>query len=130
MATSFDAGRTWTTLRESNLPMAASKPFAGLLSTGQQYLIGSVSADSGNRRSPLTIAVSRPGHQGFVRLFRIRDATCDGPGESHPRAALSYPYAVEHDGMLYVGYSNDGGRGGNRNSAELAVIPITSLSVD
>ena len=129
-ATSFDAGRTWTTLRESNLPMAASKPFAGLLSTGQRYLIGSVSADSGNRRSPLTIAVSRPGELGFVRLFRIRDAICDGPGESHPQAALSYPYAVEHNERLYVGYSNDGGRGGNRNSAELAIIPITSLSVD
>lgn len=68
--------------------------------------------------------------QTFVRLFRIRDAICDGRGESLPLAALSYPYAVEHNGMLYVGYSNDGGRGGNRNSAELAVIPITSLSVD
>jgi len=129
-ATSSDAGRVWTMLRESNLPMAASKPFAGVLSTGQRYLIASISADSGNRRSPLTIAVSRPGEPCFSRLFRIRDAICDGPGESHPQAALSYPYAVEHIGKLYVGYSNDGGRGGNRNSAELAVIPITSLEVD
>jgi hypothetical protein len=52
---------------------------------------------------------------------------CAGPGESHENAALSYPYAVEHDGKLYIGYSNDGGRGANLNSAELAIVPITSL---
>ena len=51
----------------------------------------------------------------------------EGPGESHPKASLAYPYAVEHDGKLYVAYSNGGGRGGNRNSAELAVIPVASL---
>lgn len=47
--------------------------------------------------------------------------------------ALSYPYAIEHAGKLYVGYSNNGGGAGrvgegrelwNNNSAELAVIPI------
>mgnify|MGYP000433055587 CR=1 FL=1 len=51
-------------------------------------------------------------------------------------AALSYPYAVEHDGKLYVGYSNSGdkttrdGTGRelwNNNSAELAIIPIEKL---
>jgi hypothetical protein len=36
---------------------------------------------------------------------------------------------MEYDGNLYVGYSNDGGRRGNLNSAELAVIPIKSLTV-
>jgi len=46
---------------------------------------------------------------------------------------LIKPYAIEHDGKLYVGYSNSGGEAGrvgegrqlwNNNSAELAVIPI------
>ena len=53
----------------------------------------------------------------------------DGPGESTPTARLSYPYAIEHEGRLYVVYSNDGGRGKNRNSAEMAVIPVRALSV-
>ena len=42
---------------------------------------------------------------------------------------LSYPCATEHEGKLYIGYSNGGGRRGNHNSAELAVVPIESLAV-
>lgn len=126
-AVSHDAGRSWTTVRESNLPMAASKPFAGRLSTGRPYLIGCLAADGGNRRSPLVVAVGEAGQASFCRMYRIRDAVCEGPGESHAHAALSYPYAVEHDGKLYVGYSNDGGRGANLNSAELAIVPVASL---
>jgi len=127
---STNFGLTWTECRSSNLPMAASKPYAGILSTGQRYLIATTTADSGNRRSPLTIAVSGPDGLPFRRIFRIRGAEHDGPGESHPEGQLSYPYAVEHDGKLYVGYSNDGSRGGNRNSAELAILPVASLAIE
>lgn len=139
VAESADYGRTWTTMQPANLPMATSKPIAGLLSTGQRYLIGSISADGGKRRAPLTIAVSKPGEKLFSRVFVIRHALFpEGPGESHEKANLSYPYAIEHEGHLYVGYSNTGGNVGrvgegrelwNNNSAELAVIPITSLKV-
>ena len=129
-STSNDHGRTWTTMRQSNLPMAASKPYAGTLSTGQNYLIGNTSADNNNRRWPLTIAVTKPHGKQFCRTYRIRNAIHDGPGESNAAAALSYPYAVEHSGNLYVGYSNNGGRGANRNSAELAIIPIESLNAE
>ena len=64
-------------------------------------------------------------------------ATID-PGESHRNAALSYPCAKEHQGKLYVGYSNNGGNVGrigegrelwNNNSAELAIIPVEKLKV-
>jgi hypothetical protein len=129
-ATSEDYGRTWSTMRESNLPMAASKPYASVLSTGQRYLVGTTTADGGNRRNPLTIAVTSPGKKVFSKICRIRDSVCAGPGESHRNAALSYPYAAEYDGRLYVVYSNDGGRGGNRNSAELAIIPVASLAAE
>jgi hypothetical protein len=71
-------------------------------------------------------------------VFAIRRAECTGWAvESHPSSSLSYPYAVEHEGKLYVGYSNSGGGVGrvgegrelwNNNSAELAVIPIVSLN--
>ena len=143
---SKDYGRTWTECRESNLPMAASKPYAGMLSTGQRYLVATTTADSGNRRSPLTVAVSRPGEELFSQLYRIRDAVVTGHGvqveeppadaphasqiESTPDTRLSYPYAAEYDGVLYVVYSNDGGRGGNRNSCELAIIPVERLRAD
>ncbi len=140
VATSGDYGRTWTAARVSNLPMAASKPYTGTLSTGQHYLICTTTADSGNRRHPLTIALTRPGELVFSRVFVIRPAHFpEGPGESHPNAALAYPYAVEHDGKLYVGYSNSGGGVGrtgegrelwNNNSAEMAVIPIEALKWD
>jgi concanavalin A-like lectin/glucanase superfamily protein/BNR repeat protein len=127
---SKDYGRTWTEIRETNLPMAGSKPYAGVLSTGQRYLVATTTADSGNRRSPLTIAVSRPGEKVFSKIYRIRDAVHDGPGESDPKCRLSYPYAVEHEAKLYVAYSNDGSRGGNLNSAELAIVPVEALGVE
>ncbi len=125
---SGDYGRTWTRVRESNLPMAGSQPYAGVLSNGRPYLVCTTTADSGGRRSPLTIAVGRPGRRQFDKIYSIRDAVHEGPGESGPDIRLSYPYAAEYDGKLYVVYSNDGGRGGNRNSAELAVIPIDKLT--
>ncbi|MBM3737136.1 MAG: exo-alpha-sialidase [Acidobacteria bacterium] len=126
---SQDGGRTWTTMRPSNLAMATSKPCAGVLSTGQRYLICTTAADTGARRAPLTIAVSRRGQAHFSRVYLIRNAEFpEGPGDSHPRANLAYPYAVEHQDHLYAGYSNNGGRKGmNINSAELAVIPVAAL---
>jgi len=129
-AMSKDYGRTWTPSVESNLPMAMSKPCSGVLSTGQRYLICSTTADGGNRRSPLTIAVGKQGENTFFKVFVIRHAVFpEGPGESHRRAALSYPYATEYQGKLYVCYSNNGERNANHNSAELAVIPLSSLAI-
>jgi hypothetical protein len=132
-AVSEDYGRTWTESLPSNLPMIPSKAYAGTLSTGQRYLIGTTTAEAATspRRDPLTIAVGRPGENGIRRIFRIRAAVCpESPGDSDPRANLSYPYAFEFEGHLYVVFSNMGGRGGNNNSAELAVIPIGALRVD
>lgn len=128
IAVSKDYGRTWTASAPGNLPMATSKPAAGMLSTGQRYLVCTTTADSGGRRTPLTIAVSKPGGSVFSQVFIIRPSIFpQGPGDVADNAALSYPYAIEHEGRLYVGYSNGGGRRGNHNSAEMAVIPIDRL---
>lgn len=124
---SSDYGRTWTTMAESNLPMTTSKPAAGLLSNGRRYLVCTNAANNGGRRAPLTIAISEPGKDVFSKVFVIRHAEHSSPGESNPKASLSYPCATEHDGKLYVGFSNNGGRKGNLNSAEMAVIPIEKL---
>lgn len=127
-ASSQDYGKTWTQSRLSNLPMPGTKAYAGVLSTGHQYVVGTFVSDHRGARHPLTIAVSKPALKPFSRLYRIRDALLpQGPGESMESVALSYPYAVEHEGYLYVAYSNDGGRGKNLNSAEMAVIPLASL---
>lgn len=124
---SHDYGETWSTLEQSNLPMSPTKPFAGTLSTGAHYLIGTTCSDCGCKRYPLTIALTDPGRMVFSRIYSIRNDICSGPGESVPGLALAYPYAAEHEGSLYVVYSNDGGRGANLNSAELAVIPLAAL---
>lgn len=126
-AKSSDFGHTWTTMGESNLPMTTSKPAAGLLSNGRRYLVCTNAANNGGRRAPLTIAISEPGKDVFSKVFVIRHAERNGPGGSNPKASLSYPCATEHDGKLYVGFSNNGGRKGNLNSAEMAVIPIEKL---
>jgi len=128
-ASSHDFGRTWSALSKSNLPVATTKSYAGVLSTGQRYLVGTILPGAGERRSPLTLALSRPGEPRFSRLQLIRDALHDGPGESHTDAGLSYPYAIEHDRCLYVAYSNNGSRpNSNLNSAELAVLPLATLN--
>ncbi|MFZ2654585.1 MAG: exo-alpha-sialidase [Victivallales bacterium] len=130
VAASDDFGLSWTPSCHSNMPMTSSKPCTGTLSTGQHYLINTTTADCDTRRFPLTIAVTRPGEAVFSEVFVIRHAESPGgPGESNPQASLSYPYAVEHEGKLYAGYSNSGGRGENRNSAELAIIPVSALAV-
>jgi hypothetical protein len=122
---SKDHGRTWTPAAPSNLPMATQKPYAGTLSTGQRYLIGTITADTDGRRSPLTIAVSKPGESLFSRVFLIRTSVFDGtPGVSAQDADFSYPYAVERNGQLYIGYTDK-----EHIYNELAVIPVSSLEM-
>ena len=106
--------------------MTTSKPYAGHLSTGQRYLICTTNRDHGGKRWPLTIAVGRPGEKTLCRMWRIRDGKM--PGETKD-SSLAYPYAVEYDGKLYVIYS-EGKIGGNRNNAELAIIPVKALAVE
>ncbi|QDT12881.1 exo-alpha-sialidase [Stieleria marina] len=128
VAVSQDSGRTWSPSSVSNLPMTTSKPASGVLSTGERFLVCTTAKNNGGKRTPLTIALSKPGESRFSRVFVIRRSFHGrGPGESARQLSLSYACATEHDGKLYVGYSNNGGRRGNLNSAELAVIPIKSL---
>lgn len=123
LSVSEDYGRTWTPTAPSNLPMATSKPYAGTLSTGQRFLVCTTTADTGGRRSPLTIAVSRPGEALFSKVFLIRTSVFDRtPGVSDPKADFSYPYAIEHMGKLYIGYTHK-----SHMANELAVIPVPSL---
>ena len=105
--------------------MATSKPYAGMLSNKQRYLVCTTTADTQGARSPLTIAVSKPGESNFSRVFLIRRSVFpEGPGVSAPNADFSYPYAVEYQGHLYVGYTHK-----SHAANELAVIPLSSLEI-
>lgn len=120
MSFSDDGGRTWGEPVESNFPMVTCKPFAGRLSNGQRYLIANVCDDSQHNRRTLALAVSRPGEAQLCRLWLL---------ETGDRS-LAYPYAIERDGELWIGYSEaDVKLGGNRNHARLAVVPLASLAV-
>ena len=126
VSTSDDFGHTWTPASPSNLPMTTSKPYAGTLSTGQRFLACTTTADSGGGRSPLTIAVSKPGQPLFSKVFVVRHSVSDKtPGVSKPGIDFSYPYAVEHDGKLYIGYTHK-----SHIANELAVIPVAALRAD
>ncbi|MFM7167677.1 MAG: exo-alpha-sialidase, partial [Planctomycetaceae bacterium] len=120
---SADYGRTWQAAAASNMPMATSKQYGGVLSTGECYLVCTTTADTGSGRAPLTIALSRPGELLFSRVLQIRSAICEqSEGVSAAGVDLTYPYVVERSGHLYIGYTHK-----SHTANELAVVPISSL---
>ncbi len=119
-------GRSWSLLQQSNLPMAASKPYAGTLSTGHHYLINTICSDvSTAGRNPLSIAISRPGEMVFRDIYCLIDARRPLPG-SENFLTWPYPYAVEHDNCLWVTFYM-GGPGHGSGAAGLAVVPLEEL---
>ena len=124
VSVSDDHGRSWTAAAPSNLNMNTSKPYTGTLSTGEHYLIGATTADCVHQRHVLTIALTRAGETAFSRVFVIRHGVFpQGPGPSSPDALLSYPYAIERGGKLYVGYADK-----KEPTVELAVVPLSALA--
>ncbi|TAN35964.1 MAG: hypothetical protein EPN23_09675 [Verrucomicrobia bacterium] len=129
-ASSKDCGRTWTKLALSNFPLAAGKPLCGRLSTGQQYL---VTDNLEQGRGLLSIAVTAPGGDKFCRIWKIRHQQTPVRrllGTSDPKKTnaghsteWSYPAAVEHDGKLYVIYTQ------GKEDCALSIIPLTALAV-
>lgn len=111
---SFDFGESWSKMNLSNLPMIDSKPYAGTLSNGQNYLICSCAEDI-KERNPLTIVLTEKGEQEFSKIYTIDSGSI-----------LSYPYAIEADNKLYISYSSSP-KSDNRNSAELAIVNIEDL---
>ena len=98
----------------TDLPMIDSKPYAGKLSDGRSYLICSCAEDISGR-NPLTIALTKPGGDKFSEIYRIDEG-----------GVLSYPYAIENAGKLYVVYSSSVILN-NQNDAKLAVINLDAL---
>jgi hypothetical protein len=120
-STSRDGGRTWTEATESNWRMAESRAYAGVLSTGQRYLLCNYI-----NRDNLVIAVSRPGQKQLSRVWMIRKGKSAPP--RYPGKAKgpqwSYPYAIEHQAKLYVVYSV------GKEDCDLSIIPLPALKAD
>ena len=123
VATSADFGCTWTALRPSNLPMTTAKPYTGWLSDGRRYALNSMTADGRWNRDSIVLALSRPGEWAYSQALLVRSSDDFAPDARGRRTRMCYPAAVEKDGRLYVGYSISR-LGGNRNDAELAVVPL------
>lgn len=114
--TSRDYGRAWAGPMQTNLPISHSKLYAGVLSTGQRYLVWNVPP----ARNELVIGVSRPGEQQLSAVWQIR---CGRSEELGCGPEWSYPCAVEHDGKLYVIYTSE------KKHSVMTVIPVESLAV-
>ncbi len=126
-AVSKDLGRTWTPLRLSNFPLTTSKPLSGKLSNGQQYLI---TGNLEQRRALLSIAVTTPSGNRFCRVWKIRHQQTpqrrllggsDGRSRAGTNTEWSYPAAVEHEGKLYVIYTQ------GKEDCAMSIIPLSAL---
>lgn len=136
VSTSTDCGRTWDLLRESNFPIARSKPLAGTLSTGQNYLITN---HVDQVRALLTIAMTEPGGKAFKKMLKVRhqqtphrrlfksgnwydhDTGKSGTWTVGKETEWTYPAAVEHDGKLYISYTQ------GKEDCALSIIPVCCL---
>lgn len=114
---STDQGRTWSRPQEHNFPMDSSKIHAGLLSTGQRYVLCNLPGGA-VRRDMLILAVSRPGEDTFARVWKIREGSSPAL-KAGPE--WSYPSAIEHDGFLRIVYTSE------KRHCVLTSIPVKAL---
>lgn len=115
---SRDCGHTWTPAALSNFPLSPGQPFAGKLSTGQNYLLTN-SLEEG--AALLTIAVTGPGGGLFRRVFKV--CSSSGGNAVCKPAEWSRPSAVEHDGKLYISCVV------SKKDCALSIVPVSSLAL-
>ena len=115
---SLDYGKSWSSLILSDLDIANSKVYGGVLSTGSKYLIYNL----GSRATMMIAVGDTDGSYGFNSMYLIRNGYVTEPNFLNNRQ-WAYPYAVEEDGYLYVVYSE------HKENCELAIIPVSALQV-
>lgn len=118
--TSADCGTSWSQPQRSNLPQEPSKLYAGILGTGQRYVIwNAVDAAAGRRRNLLALAVGEPGSEVLSAVWLL----CHGTDAQHGVGPeWSYPCAIEQDGLLYVICTSE------KRHSVLSILPIASLT--
>ena len=128
VALSTDGGRTFGECELSNLPMATTKPFCGTLSDGRIYMVFNESIpEHPHNRDRMLLGIGSQGGFTLSKLYVVDEGCFDN--QSKRRCSLSYPYAKEIDGKLYITYSYESmpTTGRNHNDAMLAVIDIKEL---
>ena len=115
---SFDNGKTWSGLEESNFPISDSKMYGGTLSNGNNYIVFNLKRQK--RRETLCIAI---GKEQFDTVYVIRHGF-DKPPMYYRDNEWCYPYAYEdkESNKLYVVYAK------NKEDCELSIIPVEELS--
>ena len=113
-----DCGRTWGPPLKHNLPIGASKLFAGTLSTGHLYLI--FNRPTPGYRDLLVLAIALPQESQFRKMWCIRD----GPSASLAAAPeWSYPAATELEGELHIAYTSE------KRHCALTTIPLEPITL-
>lgn len=96
---SFDYGKTFEKAQQSTIYSSKSEICGGVLSDGRPYAIFNMSIEYPSAYKParmrFLLAVGEPGETTFNRLYTLLEA--ENP--------ISYPYAIEKDGCLYIAYS-------------------------
>lgn len=125
VALSEDFGRSFSQCQLSNLPMATTKPFCGRLSDGRPYLVFNQSVEGApHDRSRMILGVGEPGEMAIRRAWLLDE----GAEYQGRRLGLSYPYARQAGGTLYVAYSYESEPGkGNHNDAMLAALDVSAI---
>ncbi len=116
---STDGGNTFETSCESDIFASPSKPYAGVLSDGRPYLIFDQIMEYHNGRRRLLMAVGDAGSKAFNKLYALDTRM----------GALSYPFATEFGGKLYIAYSSSIGPkvDGNANNLKIAILNIKDI---
>lgn len=118
-AYSDDYGATFSRAAASDVWCSPSKIYAGVLSDGRPYMIWNQSVEYNDARNRLLLAVGEPGSVSFNRIYTLAEYN----------GAISYPYAIEHDGVLYVAHSRSIAQrsNGNQNDPVLTMVPVTNI---
>ena len=106
-------------MEETDIFASPSKPFAGVLQDGRPYLIFDQTMEYNNARRRLMLLVGDKGGLTFNKEYML----------DYRLGALSYPFATERDGKLYIVYSSSIGDrvDGNKNNLKIAVVDTKNL---
>ena len=117
---SVDGGVSFSPFDYSDIVASPSRTYSGFLSDGRMYVIFNQDYNRAESRNRLLIAVGEKGSMDLSKLYVVEEYT----------RPLSYPYAVERDGILYIGYSKGVGTGPNvnHNNEVVTLVPISNFN--
>ena len=120
VAMSTDGGQTWTQVMRSNFPDSMSKVFAGRLSDGRFYLVGTATPVYMDRNF-FALSLSDDGAT-FSKMYRLISEPVQQGFEGHLKChGYQYPSCLVHGDTLLVAYSV------NKEDIELGIIDTMKI---